>query len=111
MRALLASIAISLLVAACGGPNQTGGTLVGAGLGALAGNQFGHGSGRVAATAGGAVLGGLIGGGIGASADRANGYYYGGPYNSYDGGPYSYAPPPQPYYYPYGYPPASYYGY
>jgi surface antigen len=108
MRALLASIALALLVAACGGPNQTGGTLVGAGLGALAGNQFGHGSGRVAATAGGAVLGGLIGGGIGASADRANGTYYGSPYY---GGPYNsyyYAPAPQPYY---GYPPASYYGY
>lgn len=102
MRALLASIALALLVAACGGPNQTGGTLVGAGLGALAGNQFGHGSGRVAATAGGAVLGGLIGSSIGASADRANGTYYGGPYNPY------YAPRP---YYGYGYPPASYYGY
>jgi outer membrane lipoprotein SlyB len=100
MRALFAPIVLALLVAACGGPNQTGGTLVGAGLGALAGNQFGHGSGRVAATAGGAVLGGLIGGGIGANADRANGTYYSGPYNSY------YAPRPY-----YGYPRGSYYGY
>lgn len=34
---------------------------VGAGAGALAGNQFGHGSGKTAATVGGAVGGAFIG--------------------------------------------------
>jgi uncharacterized protein YcfJ len=37
------------------------GTLVGAGAGGLAGNQFGHGSGKAAATAAGVVGGGLLG--------------------------------------------------
>lgn len=37
------------------------GLLIGGGLGALAGSQFGKGSGRIGATAGGAVLGALIG--------------------------------------------------
>jgi surface antigen len=37
------------------------GTLIGGGLGALAGSQFGSGTGKVAATAGGAVLGALLG--------------------------------------------------
>ncbi len=37
------------------------GTLVGAGAGGLAGNQFGKGSGKTAATAGGVVGGALIG--------------------------------------------------
>jgi len=111
MRILVASIALTALLAACApgpyGPNQAAGTLVGAGAGALLGNQFGHGAGKVAATAGGAVIGGIIGNNVGYSADRA---YY--------GGGYAYAPPPQPYYYAppprpryYYYPPASYYGY
>jgi outer membrane lipoprotein SlyB len=37
------------------------GTLVGAGAGGLAGNQFGHGSGKTAATAAGVIGGGLLG--------------------------------------------------
>ena len=37
------------------------GTLVGAGAGGYAGNQFGHGSGKTAATVGGIVGGGLLG--------------------------------------------------
>ena len=37
------------------------GTLVGAGAGGLAGNQFGHGSGKAAATAAGVIGGGLLG--------------------------------------------------
>ena len=37
------------------------GTLVGAGLGALVGNQIGHGTGKIAATAVGAFTGGVIG--------------------------------------------------
>jgi uncharacterized protein YcfJ len=109
MRSLLASIALTALLAACApgpyGPNQTVGTLVGAGAGALIGNQFGHGSGRVAATAGGAVIGGVIGNNLGYNADRTyygTNYAYAPPSRAY------YAPPPPRYYY---YPPASYYGY
>jgi len=37
------------------------GTLVGAGAGGYVGNQFGHGSGKTAATAAGVVGGGLLG--------------------------------------------------
>jgi surface antigen len=94
MRGLLAAPLALLLLAGCAGPNQTAGTLIGAGAGALVGNQFGHGSGKVAATAGGAVLGGLLGSNIGAQADRA--YYRGPQTQAY------YAPPPPP-------PPAYYY--
>ena len=46
------------------------GTLVGAGTGALIGNQFGRGGGRVAATVAGAVVGGFVGNRIGASMDE-----------------------------------------
>ena len=37
------------------------GTLVGAGAGGLAGNQFGKGSGKTAATAAGVIGGGVLG--------------------------------------------------
>jgi uncharacterized protein YcfJ len=44
-------------------PLSVGGcfTLAGAGAGAYAGNQFGHGKGKTAATAGGAAVGAVIG--------------------------------------------------
>jgi uncharacterized protein YcfJ len=45
---------MALLLSGCG-------TLVGAGAGGLAGNQFGKGSGKTAATAAGVVGGGIIG--------------------------------------------------
>lgn len=51
---ILAVCGMVLFLGACG-------TLVGAGAGAYAGNQFGHGSGKTAATIGGAAIGGLIG--------------------------------------------------
>jgi surface antigen len=50
----------------------TGGALVGAGLGGLAGSQVGKGSGKLAATAIGVLLGGLAGSSVGASLDRAD---------------------------------------
>ena len=37
------------------------GTLVGAGAGGYVGNQFGHGSGKAAATVGGVIAGGALG--------------------------------------------------
>jgi surface antigen len=50
----------------------TGGALVGAGLGGLAGSQIGHGTGKLAATGAGVLLGALLGGSVGQSLDRAD---------------------------------------
>jgi surface antigen len=50
----------------------TGGALVGAGLGGLAGSQFGHGSGKLAMTALGVLAGGLAGSSVGSSLDKAD---------------------------------------
>jgi surface antigen len=50
----------------------TGGALVGAGLGGLAGSQLGHGTGKLAATGAGVILGALLGGSVGQSLDRAD---------------------------------------
>src|SRR4051812_31730571 len=90
MTKLLAAIALTLSLGACaqgqpgyGGPERaapgeiglnktTGGTLVGAGLGGLAGSQFGHGSGKLAMTAVGVLAGGFAGSQVGASLDRAD---------------------------------------
>jgi surface antigen len=87
MRNLLMVAAISLSLAACQQPGPygtgpgpgdiglnktTGGTLVGAGLGGLLGNQFGSGAGKGAATAIGVVAGGLLGNQVGKSLDQAD---------------------------------------
>jgi len=45
---------VALMLSACG-------TLLGAGAGGYAGNQFGHGSGKTAATAAGVIGGGALG--------------------------------------------------
>jgi surface antigen len=58
----------ALVTSGCATKEDTG-TLVGAGTGALIGNQFGHGAGKVAATLGGALVGGFIGNRIGKSMD------------------------------------------
>jgi surface antigen len=50
----------------------TGGGLVGAGLGGLAGSQLGHGTGKLAMTGLGVLAGGLLGSSVGASLDRAD---------------------------------------
>ena len=63
------------LVAGCAtdsGPKQTGGTLLGAGLGALAGSQVGGGKGQLAAVAIGALAGAYLGGEVGKSLDKAD---------------------------------------
>jgi surface antigen len=57
------------------GPKTTMGGLAGAGLGALAGTQIGHGRGQLAAVGAGTLIGALIGGSIGRSLDRADQYY------------------------------------
>jgi uncharacterized protein YcfJ len=72
-------------------PNEIGGGLAGAGVGALIGAQIGAGSGNLAAIGAGAALGAMIGGSLGESIDRANAAPY-----------YGYAPPV------YAYPPRYY---
>ena len=64
-----------IILTACGnlgGPKQTGGTLLGAGLGGLAGSQIGGGTGRLAAVAVGTLLGAFVGSEAGKSLDRAD---------------------------------------
>jgi surface antigen len=65
---LFMSLAFAALAAGCASKEDAG-TLWGAGTGALIGNQFGHGGGKVAATLGGALIGGFIGNRIGKSMD------------------------------------------
>lgn len=67
-----ALIASTLALSGCAndaGPNQTGGALIGAGLGGLLGSQFGRGDGRLAATAIGVLAGAAIGSNIGKRLD------------------------------------------
>jgi surface antigen len=68
LKAIVSSIAIATLLAACATKEDTG-TLFGAWTGAIIGNQFGKGGGKVAATVGGALIGGFIGNRIGKSMD------------------------------------------
>ena len=52
------------------GDKQTLGTLIGAGLGGLAGSQIGSGTGQLAAVGAGVLLGGLLGNGSAARSTR-----------------------------------------
>jgi len=54
---------------------QTGGAVVGAGLGGLAGSQIGSGTGQLAAVGAGVLLGALLGSEVGKSLDRADQAY------------------------------------
>lgn len=74
LQAIAMVLAAALTLSACAnqGPKQTGGSLLGAGLGALAGSQIGDGRGQLAATAIGAVLGAWLGGEVGKSLDEAD---------------------------------------
>ncbi len=68
-------VALVLALSACQpgqGNKQTGGTLVGAGLGALLGSQVGGGRGKLAAVAIGALAGAYLGSEVGKSLDRAD---------------------------------------
>ena len=56
--------------AACENQNQTAGTVIGAGTGALVGSRFGKGTGRVAATIAGAMIGAYLGNQIGKALDE-----------------------------------------
>ncbi len=70
--------AIMLSVAACAqnqGQKQNIGTLLGAGLGGLAGSQIGSGKGKLAAVGIGVLLGALVGSEVGKSLDKADQLY------------------------------------
>lgn len=74
--ALPAILVISLGACQQGQVNkQTGGTLVGAGLGGLLGAQVGSGTGQLAAVAIGALAGAFIGSEVGKSLDNADKAY------------------------------------
>ena len=81
MRKMIAVAGLSLALVACqsstppgqvGVNNTTGGTLIGAGLGGLLGNQFGGGSGKAFTTLAGVLVGGLVGSQVGKSMDEAD---------------------------------------
>ncbi len=71
--------AAAFSLAACANTNagekETLGTLIGAGLGGLAGSQIGSGSGKLAAVGAGVLLGGLLGREAGRSLDKADRLY------------------------------------
>ncbi|MDD9879081.1 MAG: RT0821/Lpp0805 family surface protein [Magnetovibrio sp.] len=72
--------AAALIVAGCqsgakDNQKQTLGTILGAGVGALAGSQFGGGKGKLAAVAVGALAGAWLGGELGKSLDAADRAY------------------------------------
>ncbi|MAF95045.1 MAG: hypothetical protein CMM60_04750 [Rhodospirillaceae bacterium] len=76
---ITAAIVLAVPLAACqsmqDNPKQTGGTLLGAGLGALVGSQVGGGKGKLAAVAVGALAGAWAGSEIGKSLDKADRLY------------------------------------
>ena len=76
---ILSVLLAVVFLAACaeyeGKPKQTVGTLLGAGLGALAGSQVGSGKGQLAAVAIGALAGAWLGGEAGKSLDKADQAY------------------------------------
>lgn len=72
-------VVLALALTACSskdqGDKQTVGTLLGAGLGALAGSQIGGGKGKLASVAVGALAGAWLGGEAGKSLDKADKAY------------------------------------
>lgn len=75
MKKLISLIGVLLIIGACTsgqGQKQTGGTLIGGGLGALAGSQIGSGKGQLVAVAIGALAGAFVGSEVGKSLDRAD---------------------------------------
>lgn len=75
MTVVLAALVVLTGCIAGQGPKQTGGTFIGAGLGGLAGSQFGSGSGRLFAVGLGTLAGALVGNEIGRSLDAADQAY------------------------------------
>ncbi len=82
----IAAVLLLLFASACVtnggyGPNQGIGTIVGAGLGGLAGNQFGRGDGKVIMTVLGVLGGGWIGNELGRNADMQQQPVYAAPHS------------------------------
>jgi surface antigen len=88
MHKLIPTLALAAALGACAGqgggtagPGEigfnktTGGGLLGAGLGGLAGSQFGGGKGKLVTTTVGVLAGALVGSEIGKSLDRADRAY------------------------------------
>lgn len=76
---LISGLLIAVMASGCAEgqySKQNAGTIVGAGLGALAGSQFGGGEGRIVAAVAGSMIGGYIGNKVGQSLDRADMAYY-----------------------------------
>ncbi|MFI4918515.1 MAG: RT0821/Lpp0805 family surface protein [Legionellales bacterium] len=67
---IVASLSLSLIVGCAPMNNEGVGTITGGVVGGLLGSQFGGGSGKVLAVAGGALLGAYLGGQIGKTMDR-----------------------------------------
>ncbi len=76
---LISSMLVIALATGCSEEKiskQNTGTIVGAGLGAIAGSAFGGGEGRIIASVVGAGIGGYVGNKVGQSLDRADAAYY-----------------------------------
>ncbi len=74
-RSMSLIVILALILVGCApqmGPKETGGTLIGAGTGALIGSQIGGGRGTLVAVAVGTLAGALIGQEVGRSLDRAD---------------------------------------
>ncbi len=73
-----AYVVIAVIMSACvtgSGQKQQVGTLLGAGIGGLAGSHVGKGDGQLVAVAAGTIVGALLGSDIGGSMDRADELY------------------------------------
>ena len=68
----VAAIAVAALAGCSGGDKEKAGTVLGAGLGALAGAHVGKGKGKLVAVAVGTLAGAALGSEIGKSLDRAD---------------------------------------
>lgn len=76
---LISSLLVIVLATGCSEgeiSKQNTGTVVGAGLGAIAGSAFGGAEGKIIASVVGAGLGGYVGNKVGQSLDRADALYY-----------------------------------
>ena len=72
VKGTVAAVAVIALLGCSGGEKEKAGTVIGAGLGALAGAHVGKGTGRLIAVAVGTLAGAALGGEVGKSLDRAD---------------------------------------
>ena len=72
IKATVAMVAVAALAGCSGGEKEKAGTVIGAGLGALAGAHVGKGKGKLIAVAVGTLAGAALGSEVGKSLDRAD---------------------------------------